>query len=212
MTILEKKEEAESLSKENIQEENSLKNENIDEKPQADEEITIEDKLKSAEEKTLRIMAEMENQRRRFEKERNEAFEYGGYNFAKEVLSLLDNVERAISSFRNDESLKQKVDLEKIIAGIEIVNKDLLSIFKKNGIEQIECINKKFDPNFHQAMLEVENNEKNPGTVFQEIQKGYMMKDRLLRPSLVAVTKKKEEKVDKITKDDEKSNKNDEKN
>jgi len=157
-------------------------------------------------------MAEMENQRRRFEKERNEAFEYGGYNFAKETVSLLDNVERAISSFKNDESLKQKMDLAKIISGIEIVNKDLVSIFKKNGIEQIECINKKFDPNFHQAMLEVENNEKDPGTVFQEIQKGYMMKDRLLRPSLVAVTKKKEEKVDKITKDDGKSNKNDEKN
>ena len=212
MTILEKKEKTESLSKENTEEENSLKNENIEKKSQAVEEITLEDKLKAAEEKALRIMAEMENQRRRFEKERNEAFEYGGYNFAKETVSLLDNVERAISSFKNDESLKQKMDLEKIISGIEIVNKDLISIFKKNGIEQIECINKKFDPNFHQAMLEVENNEKDPGTVFQEIQKGYMMKDRLLRPSLVAVTKKKEEKVDEITKDDEKSNKNDEKN
>ncbi len=212
MTILEEKEESESISKESIEEENSLKNDNIEEKSQEDEEILLEDKLKAAEEKVLRIMAEMENQRRRFEKERNEAFEYGGFNFAKETLSLLDNVERAISSFKKDENLKKKVDLEKIISGIEIINKDLISIFKKNGIEQIDCINKKFDPNFHQAMLEVENNEKDPGTVFQEIQKGYMMKDRLLRPSLVAVTKKKEEKTDKIAVDDKKTNKNNEKN
>ncbi len=160
-------------------------------------EETIEDKLKITQEKLLRTMAEMENQRRRFEKENQEAFEFGGFNFARESLSLLDNIDRAIISFKNDENLRNNKDLNKIIDGIEIVKKDLVSIFKKNGVEQIECINKKFDPNFHQAMLEVENNTKEPGTVVQEIQKGYMMKDRLLRPSLVGVAKKREEKEKK---------------
>ena len=152
----------------------------------------------------------MENQRRRFEKERQEAFDFGGFNFAKESLSLLDNIDRAITSFKNDESLKNNKDLDKIINGIEIVKKDLVSIFKKNGIEQIVCINKKFDPNFQQAMLEVEDNTKEAGTVIQEIQKGYMMKERLLRPSLVGVTKKREEKVEKILKDEEKNEENEE--
>ena len=142
-------------------------------------------------------MAEMENQRRRFEKEKKEAFEFGGFNFAAESLLLLDNIDRAIVSFKNDESLKNNKDLNKIIDCIEIVKKDLVSIFKKNGIETIECINKKFDPNFHQAMLELEDNTKGTGTVVQEIQKGYMMKDRLLRPSLVGITKKREEKAEK---------------
>ena len=165
-----------------------------------------EDKLKSTEEKLLRTLAEMENQRRRFEKEREEAFEFGGFNFARESLSLIDNIDRAIQSFKNDEKLKKNADLDKIIAGIEIVKKDLISIFKKNGIESINCVNEKFDPNFHQAMLEIENSNKEPGTVVQEIQKGYMMKDRLLRPSLVGVAKiKKEEKASKITKDDQKN-------
>jgi len=168
------------------------------EKTSAKEE-TIEDKLKAVEEKLLRTMAEMENQRRRFEKEKQEAFEFGGFNFAKESLSLLDNIDRAITSFKNDDNLKNNKDLDKIISGIEIVKKDLVSIFKKNGIETIECVNKKFDPNFHQAMLEVEDNTKDPGTVVQEIQKGYMMNDRLLRPSLVGVTKKREEKKQKTT-------------
>jgi len=139
----------------------------------------------------------MENQRRRFEKEKEEAFEFGGFSFAKESLSLLDNIDRATSSFKNDENMKENKDLNKIIDGIDVVKKDLISIFKKNGIESIDCINKKFDPNFHQAMLEVENNTKEPGIVVQEIQKGYMMKDRLLRPSLVGVTKKTPEKADK---------------
>ena len=134
-------------------------------------EETAEDKLKAIEEKLLRTMAEMENQRRRFEKERQEAFEFGGFNFAKESLSLLDNVDRAINSFKSDDNLKNNKDIDKIIEGIEIVKKDLVSIFKKNGIETIECINKKFDPNFHQAMLEVEDNTKETGTVIQEIQK-----------------------------------------
>ena len=150
----------------------------------------------------------MENQRRRFEKERQEAFECGGFNFAKESLALLDNIDRAIMSFKNDEKLKDNKDLNKVIDGIEVVKKDLISIFKKNGIDSINCINKKFDPNFHQAMLEIEDDNKEAGTVIQEIQKGYMMKERLLRPSLVGVTKKKEEKSDKIMMEDKKTEKN----
>ncbi len=168
---------------------------------------TVEDKLKATEEKLLRTLAEMENQRRRFEKERQEAFEFGGYNFAKESLSLLDNMDRAIVSFKNDDKLKNNKDLNKIIDGIEIVKKDLVSIFKKNGINSIECINQKFDPNFHQAMLEVEDETKETGTVVQEIQKGYMMKERLLRPSLVGVTKKRQENKEKTTNDNKKGEK-----
>ena len=165
---------------------------------------TPEQKLKTIEEKLLRTLAEMENQRRRFEKERQEAFEFGGYNFAKESLALLDNLDRAISSFKSDEKLKDSKDLDKIIDGIEIIKNDLVSIFKKNGIESINSLYKKFDPNFHQAMFEVEDNSKEAGIIVQEFQKGYMMKDRLLRPSLVGVTKKKEEKTEKIAKDDKK--------
>ena len=156
-------------------------------------EENLEDKLKTVEEKLLRTMAEMENQRRRFEKENQESFEFGGFNFARESLPLLDNIDRATASFKNDENLKNNKDLDKIIEGIEVVKKDLISIFKKNGIEAIECIDKKFDPNFHQAMLELEDSTKEGGTIVQEIQKGYMMKERLLRPSLVGVTKKREE-------------------
>ena len=173
------------------------KNEQKEKKAAPIKDETPEKKLKTTQEKLLRTMAEMENQRRRFEKEKQEAFEFGGFNFAAESLSLIDNIDRAIISFKNDENLKNNKDLNKIIDGIEIVKKDLVSIFKKNGVEQIECINKKFDPNFHQAMLEVENNTKEPGTVVQEMQKGYMMKDRLLRPSLVGVAKKREEKEKK---------------
>ena len=160
-------------------------------------EEATEDKLKTTQEKLLRAMAEMENQRRRFEKEKQEAFEYGGFNFALESLSLLDNIDRAVMSFKNDENLKNNKDLGKIIDGIEIVKKDLVSIFKKNGIISIDCINKKFDPNFHQAMLELEDDTKDAGTVVQEIQKGYTMKDRLLRPSMVGVTRFKNEDVKK---------------
>ena len=160
-------------------------------------EETPEEKLKTTQDKLLRTMAEMENQRRRFEKEKQEAFEFGGFNFAAESLLLIDNIDRAIVSFKNNESLKNNKDLNKIIDGIEIVKKDLVSIFKKNGIEAIECVNKKFDPNFHQAMLELEDNTKEAGTVVQEIQKGYMMKNRLLRPSLVGVTKKRQENAEK---------------
>ena len=163
-------------------------------------EETTEEKLEKSEEKLLRTLAEMENQRRRFEKERKEAFEFGGFNFAKETLSLLDNVDRAAESFRNDENLKNTKDLNKIIDAIEVIKKDLISIFKKNGIEPINCINKKFDPNFHQAMLEIEDDTKDVGIVIQEVQKGYMMNNRLLRPSLVGVTKKREKKQEKSTK------------
>ena len=160
-------------------------------------EETAEDKLKAVEEKLLRAMAETENQRKRFERERQEAFDFGGFNFARESLSLLDNIDRAINSFKNDDALKNNKDLNKIIDGIEIVKKDLVSIFKKNSIEAIECLNKKFDPNFHQAMLEIDDTSKELGTVVQEIQKGYTMKDRLLRPSLVGVTRFKNEDIKK---------------
>ena len=168
---------------------------------------TAEDKLKSTEEKLLRTLAEMENQRRRFEKERDEAFEFGGFNFARESLAIIDNIDRAVLSFRNDEKLKDNKDLDKIIEGIEIVKNDLISIFKKNGIEPIDCIDKKFDPNFHQAMLEIENDDKEAGTVLQEIQKGYIMKDRLLRPSLVGVAKKKDKTTQKTNEQNEKNEK-----
>ena len=208
MTKLEKKEQEKvSLTDKNKTEKKKSKEETIT--PIKDE--TPEEKLKNTQEKLLRTMAEMENQRRRFEKEKQEAFEFGGFNFAAESLLLIDNIDRAIISFKNDESLKNNKDLNKIIDGIEIVKKDLVSIFKKNGIEAIECIDKKFDPNFHQAMLEVENNTKVPGTVIQEIQKGYMMKDRLLRPSLVGITKKIEKKDEKTKTDEIKSEKNEEK-
>ena len=191
---------SEKKEQERTSSENKSKTEKEEQKKTVTElkkEESPEEKLKTVQDKLLRTMAEMENQRRRFEKEKQEAFEFGGFNFAAESLSLIDNIDRAIISFKNDESLKNNKDLNKIIDGIEIVKKDLVSIFKKNGIEPIECINKKFDPNFHQAMLEVENNTKEPGTIVQEIQKGYMMKDRLLRPSLVGVAKKIEEKKEK---------------
>ena len=151
--------------------------------------LKLEEKNKELEEKILRTLAEMENQRRRFEKERDEAFEFGGFVFAKESLALIDNLERAKSSFQNDEKFKQNKDFSKIIETFNVIEKDLIKIFEKNGIEQINCLNKKFDPNFHQAMLEIEDDSKEAGTIIQEIQKGYTMKERLLRPSLVGVTK-----------------------
>ena len=189
MTKSEKKEQ----EKKPAQDENMIeKNEQKEKKNIPVKDETPEEKLKTVQEKLLRTMAEMENQRRRFEKEKQEAFEFGGFNFAAESLLLIDNIDRAIISFKNDENLKNNKDLKKIIDGIEIVKQDLVSIFKKNGITPIKCVNEKFDPNFHQAMLELEDNTKDAGTVVQEIQKGYMMKDRLLRPSLVGVTKKRE--------------------
>ena len=153
-------------------------------------EITPDDKIKELEDKLTRSFAEMENQRRRFEKEKEDAFEYGGYSFAKEALSLIDNLERSKQVLENDESLKNSDALKKIIEHLEIINKDLISIFTKNNIKPIDCLNKKLDPNYHQAMMEIENDQKEPGTIIQEIQKGFTIKDRLLRPSLVGVSKK----------------------
>ena len=184
-------------SEKNLSQDSDLKEKEAKKVSDSKKEESTEEKLEKTQEKLLRSMAEMENQRRRYEKEKEEAFEFGGFNFARESLSLLDNIDRAINSFKNDEKLKNNKDLNKIIDGIDVVKKELISIFKKNGIETIECINKKFDPNFHQAMLEIENSTKEPGTIIQEIQKGYMMKKRLLRPSLVGVAKKPLEKDDK---------------
>ena len=160
-------------------------------------EVSPEDKVKELEEKIARTLAEMENQRRRFEKEKDDAFEYGGFSFAKESLNLIDNFDRAKQSLESDEKLKDTEALKKTIEHLDIIKKDLISIFNKNNIEEISSINKKLDPNLHQAMLEVEDNSKEPGTIVQEIQKGYKMKDRLLRPSLVAVSKKSEKSAEK---------------
>ena len=156
-----------------------------------------ENKIKELEEKITRTLAEMENQRRRFEKEKEDAFEYGGFSLAKESLSLIDNFERSKQSLENDEKIKGTEALKKTLEHLDIIKKDLISIFKKNNIEEIVAIDKKLDPNFHQTMMEIEDNNKEPGTIVQEIQKGFKIKDRLLRPSLVAVSKKTEKKDEK---------------
>ena len=166
-----------------------------------EKELSPEEKIKDLEDKVTRALAEMENQRRRYEKEREDAFEYGGFAFARENLNLIDNLERAKQSLENDETLKNSEALKKTLEHLEIINKDLISIFKKNNIEPIDSVNKKLDPNFHQAMLEVENDQKEPGTIIQEIQKGFIMKDRLLRPALVAVAKKFEKNKNDAKKD-----------
>ncbi len=171
------------------------KEKKLDDKEQ-EKEISPEEEIENLKDKLARTFAEMENQRRRFEKEKDDAFEYGGFSFAKESLNLLDNLERSKASLENDDKLKNTETLKKVIEHLDIVNKDIISIFKKNNIEQIKSINEKLDPNLHQAMLEIEDDTKEPGTIIQEIQKGYMMKDRLLRPSLVGVSKKKLEKND----------------
>ena len=162
-----------------------------------------EERILELEDKLTRSFAEMENQRRRFEKEKEDAFEYGGFSFAKEALNLIDNLERSKLILENDESLKETDALKKTLEHFKIINKDLISIFEKNNIKPIECLNKKLDPNLHQAMMEIEDNQKEPGTIVQEIQKGFMIKDRLLRPSLVGVSKKTEnnDKKDKKNKD-----------
>ena len=170
-----------------------------DEKSKKEEvELTPEDKIKELEEKLVRTLAEMENQRRRFEKEKDDAFEYGGFSFARESLNLIDNFDRAKQSLENDEKIKNSDLLQKVLDHLDIVKKDLISIFKKNNIEEIIAVDKKLDPNLHQAMMEVEDDNKEPGTIVQEIQKGFKMKDRLLRPSLVAVSKKTEKNDEKI--------------
>ena len=167
----------------------------LDDKEQ-EKEISPEEEIENLKDKLARTFAEMENQRRRFEKEKDDAFEYGGFSFAKESLNLLDNLERSKASLENDDKLKNTETLKKVIEHLDIVNKDIISIFKKNNIEQIKSVNEKLDPNLHQAMMEIEDDTKEPGTIIQEIQKGYMMKDRLLRPSLVGVSKKKSVKND----------------
>jgi len=173
------------------------KKENKEELKEKEVELSPEDKVKKLEEKLTRTLAEMENQRRRFEKEKNEAFEYGGFSFARESLNLIDNFDRAKQSLENDEKLKGSDTLKKTLEHLDIVKKDLISVFKKNNIEEIVAVNKKLDPNLHQAMMEVEDNNKEPGTIVQEIQKGFKMKDRLLRPSLVTVSKKTEKNEEK---------------
>ena len=172
---------------------------------------TPEDKIKDLEDKVTRIYADMENQRRRYEKEKEEAFEYGGFSFARESLNLIDNLERSKVALQNDNELKNTEALKKIIEHLEIINKDMLSILKKNNIEVIKSINEKLDPNFHQAMMEVEDDAKDPGTIVQEIQKGFMMKDRLLRPALVCVSKKTQKSTENTEKNDQKEVNNDKK-
>ena len=177
----------------------------VDKKEEENNEVLPEEKIKNLEDKLARTLAEMENQRRRFEKEREDAFEYGGFAFAKEALNLIDNLERAKQSLENDETLKDKETLKKSVEHIEIIYNDVISIFKKNNIEAIKSIDQKLDPNLHQAMMEIEDDSKDPGTIIQEIQKGFLMKDRLLRPSLVGVSKKR-------TKSEDKKNNKDAKN
>ncbi len=160
-------------------------------------EKTPEEKILDLEDKVARTFAEMENQRRRFEKEKEEAYEYGGFNFAKEALNLIDNLERSKKILENDETLKNSDALKKTLEHFEIIRKDLMSVFIKNNIKPIDSLNKKLDPNLHQAMLEIEDDQKEPGTIIQEIQKGFMIKERLLRPSLVGVSKKSTDNIKK---------------
>ena len=204
-----KEEENNKLEDKNLdsQEDNSQNsNENLEDK----KELSPKEEIDNLKDKLVRTFAEMENQRRRFEKEKEDAFEYGGFSFARESLNLLDNLERSKLSLENDEKLKNTETLKKVIDHLEIINKDILSIFKKNNIEPIKSINEKLDPNLHQAMMEIEDDSKEPGTIIQEIQKGFMMKDRLLRPSLVGVSKKKLEEENDNKKSEENKEKKDE--
>ena len=178
-------------NKVNENQDNSLESDN---KEKEENKLSPEEEIENLKDKLARSFAELENQRRRYEKEKDDAFEYGGFSFARESLNLLDNLERSKISLENDEILKNTDALKKVIDHLNIINKDMLSILKKNNIEPIKSINKKLDPNLHQAMMEIEDDTKDPGTIVQEIQKGFMMKDRLLRPSLVGVSKKKNDK------------------
>ena len=200
--------EQEALKKNDTSNENhekNIKEDQNDNEQTSDEkkDITLEEKIETLEEKLTRTFAEMENQRRRFEKEKDDAFEYGGFLFAKEALNLIDNLERSKQVLKNDDKLKNTDALTKTLEHLDIINKDLISIFNKNNIKTIDCLNKKLDPNFHQAMMEIEDNQKEPGTILQEIQKGFTIKDRLLRPSLVAVSKKTENKNQETPKNQE---------
>ena len=196
-------------SPEKVVEDQKVSNDGVEkekeEKEEKEEKLTPEKELEVLKDKLARTFAEMENQRRRFEKEKDDAYEYGGYSFAKEALNLLDNLERSKVALENDEKLKNTDALKKITEHLDIISNDMLSIFKKNNIEPIKSINEKLDPNLHQAMMEVEDDTKEPGTIVQEIQKGFMMKDRLLRPSLVGVSKKKTEESKKENQKDEKN-------
>ena len=197
-----KSQEAENAENDIGENKNNLQPEDIssDEKEKIKESSPAE-KITELEDKLARTFAEMENQRRRFEKEKQDAFEYGGYSFAKEALSLIDNLERSKNVLENDDKLKETEALKKILDHLNVIKKDLISIFEKNNIKPIDSLNQKLDPNFHQAMIEIEDDTKEPGTIIQEIQKGFTIKDRLLRPSLVGVSKK----VEKNDKNEENS-------
>jgi molecular chaperone GrpE len=193
------------LNEDTSEKEKKNAEQNTSDKPDEElKELTPEEKIKELEDKLARTLAEMENQRRRFEKEREDAFSYGGFAFAKETLNLIDNFERSKKILENDEILKDTEALKKTLEHFEIINKDMVSILSKNGITPIDSIGKKLDPNLHQAMMEIEDDQKEAGTIVQEIQKGFMMKDRLLRPSLVGVSKKtiKNEEKDEKNKED----------
>ena len=195
-TVIETEKPEENSTKENKQQTNQELKEEV-------KEPTPEEKIVELEDKVARTFAEMENQRRRFEKEKEDAFEYGGYNFAKEALNLIDNLDRSKHVLESDDKLKETEALKKTLEHLDIIKKDLISIFEKNNIKPIESLNKKLDPNLHQAMMEIEDDTKEPGTIIQEIQKGFTIKDRLLRPSLVGVSKK-------VTKKEEKTEENQE--
>ena len=171
-------------------------------------EINPEEKILELEDKLARAFAEMENQRRRFEKEREDAFNYGGFAFAKETLNLIDNLERSKQILENDDALKNSNALKKTLEHFDIINKDMVSIFSKNGITPVISIGKKLDPNQHQAMMEIDDDQKEPGTIVQEIQKGFMMKDRLLRPALVGVSKKTKIQNDQKSEENEENSNN----
>jgi len=200
---MEKEENQNSQSEDN----NDIKENKDTVKTPENKDLKPEDKIKELEDKLARAYAEIENQRRRFEKEKDDAFDYGGFSLARETLNLVDNLERSKFALENDEKLKNSETLKKTVEHLNVIQKDMISILKKNNIEEINSIDQKLDPNLHQAMMEVEDNNKEPGTVVQEIQKGFMMKDRLLRPSLVAVSKKSGEK-DENLKQNQKSEEN----
>ena len=191
---MEKEENQNSQSGDN----NDIKENKDTVKTPENKDLKPEDKIKELEDKLARAYAEIENQRRRFEKEKDDAFDYGGFSLARETLNLVDNLERSKFALESDEKLKNSETLKKTVEHLNVIQKDMISILKKNNIEEINSIDQKLDPNLHQAMMEVEDNNKEPGTVVQEIQKGFMMKDRLLRPSLVAVSKKSGEKDENL--------------
>ena len=206
---MEKEENQNSQTEDN----NEVKENKGTEKTSENKDLKPEDKLKELEDKLARAYAEIENQRRRFEKEKDDAFDYGGFSLARETLNLIDNLERSKLALENDENLKNSEPLKKTLDHLNVIQKDMISILKKNNIEEIKSIDQKLDPNLHQAMMEVEDDNKEPGTVVQEIQKGFMMKDRLLRPSLVAVskkTKKKDQNLKQNQKSEENQSKSDE--